>query len=706
MTSTQSLYDLLPVIHRMRDVELGSPLRGLLAVVEGELRRLSEDVDQLYDNWFVETCEDWVVPYLGDLLGVKPPADGLTSQRALVADTLRLRRRKGTPAGLELLARDVTGWPAHVVEYFQLVATTQHVDHVRLDRGAIADLREAAALDLLESPFSAAARTADVRHVDVHRGCHNIPSVGLHLWRLASYPVEGGDAGAVDAAQGRWNFDPAGRDIPLFNHPAADADRSDLSTESDLPGPLSRRLLAGLLDAPPDPPAPVEESRCPALPERRAERSPGAVVRVWWDGSAPSVRLRCCDLSDWARPTGDSAGPVSVDPVLGRLALPNGVRPGRVQVDYSYGFPGDLGAGPWDRRALTKELTSAWPDFGWQVGVSADDQPGPGTVVHSLSEAVALWRAGRLGGGRTGVIALMDSATYREEVTIELGPGERLLVVAATWPTTQDSSAVPERRPGEFDAAGLRPHLAGSLRVLGQGGVGTEGSELILSGLSIEGRVVVCPGGLARLALAGCTLGAGRSVESRGTTVIAVDNPELTVELERTVGAAVRLRRGAAVRVVDSILSARGPADDLCVDAPSSRVEIESSTVLGRTTARSLTASNAILLGSVDVRRRQLGWVRYSYLPAGSQAPRRYRCQPDPGALAPVTPRFVSRDPDDPRFGQLHEQCSVEIRAGADDESEMGAYHFLQQRRRVANLSAQLSHYLPFGLEAGVFFAT
>ena len=31
--STDRLYDLLPVIYRMRDAELGFPLRGLLGVV-------------------------------------------------------------------------------------------------------------------------------------------------------------------------------------------------------------------------------------------------------------------------------------------------------------------------------------------------------------------------------------------------------------------------------------------------------------------------------------------------------------------------------------------------------------------------------------------------------------------------------------------------------------------------------------------------
>jgi hypothetical protein len=36
----------------------------------------------------------------------------------------------------------------------------------------------------------------------------------------------------------------------------------------------------------------------------------------------------------------------------------------------------------------------------------------------------------------------------------------------------------------------------------------------------------------------------------------------------------------------------------------------------------------------------------------------------------------------------------------------MGAYHFLQQSLRLANLTSQLTAYMRFGLEAGVFFAT
>ena len=56
----------------MRDAELGEPLRALLRVIAEQVDLVDDDIAQLYENWFIETCEDWVVPYLGDLVGYRP----------------------------------------------------------------------------------------------------------------------------------------------------------------------------------------------------------------------------------------------------------------------------------------------------------------------------------------------------------------------------------------------------------------------------------------------------------------------------------------------------------------------------------------------------------------------------------------------------------------------------------------------------------
>ena len=733
MSGERPAYELVPVFHRIRDAEQGYPMRALLEVVEEELRRLDEDIDGLYDNWFIETCEEWVVPYLGDLLGVQglqPVPGGVASQRGLVANTIRYRRRKGTAAMLEQLARDVTGWPARVVEYFQLLGPTTNLNHVRLSYGRTTDLREADRLALLETPFDTAAHTAEVRHIDVGRGRYNIPDVGLHLWRLAAYPVVGVDARAIDAARGRWTFDPAGRDLPLFNRPRTETDVTHLAEEVNVPGRLRRRALHQELTcgplvflaagtAPDADPVPAHLERCvePPVPDPAVPPDPAPALRVRLDDPVPTDRLVCCDLTDWRRPDG---GPddlrVAVDPVLGRLTLPDGVTPGRVRVDYAYGFPGDLGAGPYDRQATLDDALAIagrpWPQrIDWQVGVGRDTDPVPGQIVRTISDALRLWNARtNLDPGQVGVIAVLDSATYRENLTVAIPPGNRLLLVAAGWPPRDDPElpGVAVLDAGTIVADGLRPHLIGNIQVTGTRGVSEGDGELVLDGLSVEGRVTVAPGELASLVVANTTVLTNRAATiADGGWITASGNRHLTVRLLRSVCAGARLADVAGVGLTDSILHADARIGVVALDAPTAHVEIEACTVLGRTVARSLAASNAILRGLVEVSLRQQGCVRFSYLPLESHAGRRHRCHPvDAAAARSVAPSFVSVDPADPGFGQLASSCPVELVAGADDEGELGAYHFLQQHRRVANLLSQLDQYLRFGLEAGVFFAT
>jgi len=71
-----------------------------------------------------------------------------------------------------------------------------------------------------------------------------------------------------------------------------------------------------------------------------------------------------------------------------------------------------------------------------------------------------------------------------------------------------------------------------------------------------------------------------------------------------------------------------------------------------------------------------------------------------------MLPSFVSDNYGNPHYAQLTLTTPKEIRAGAEDELEMGAWNFLLQPRREANLRLALDEYLRFGLEAGLFFAT
>lgn len=724
-----TLFELLPSVHRVRDADQGGMLEGLLAVVQEQLDLVEADIDRLYDNAFIETCDEWVVPYIGDLLGVRGlagAAGGSFSQRGLVANTIGYRRAKGTLAVLEQLALDVAGWPAKAVEFFQLLALTRAMNHERRSDVATVNVREAARAEVIGGPFGEAAHTADVRHVDNRRGGHNIPNVGLFVWRLQAFAVREVTAAAQDG-EGRYTFDPLGRDVPLFNRRRGERELAQLAGEINVPGRLRRRPLLDELEA-----------RRQALADGAA---PGAEIEErdeWFDDAAPVLevavrraadgpmlaispdRIAICDLSGatssagWRRPgpvrsyVPRDGGPavelpveVGVDPVLGRLSFSGDDAPVEVEVGYAYGFSGDVGAGPHDRRA---SLARAVPDrelITFQAGVTRGE-PAQDDIFPALAEALQAW-SDHVAGFEPpaadpdrqpfGVIAVMDSRTYVEgALVVEVARGTTLVIVAADWPLAQaDDLHERMRRPGLLLPENVRPHLDGAIDVRGVDGPGSAPGHLVVDGLLVTGGLEVSAGELRSLRIAHCTLGSIGAVSSPGA-----------VTLERVIAGPIALPESArSLHVVDSIVDGGVNA----IDAGAVSVSVEAATILGATHARTLSASNAIFMGPVAVERRQTGCVRYCYLPVESVVPRPFRCQPaDLAAADRVAPMFTSTRRTHPGFAQLASACPAEIARGAENEGEMGAFGFLSQPRRLDSLTAQIDEYLRFGLEAGVFF--
>jgi hypothetical protein len=738
----ERLFGLLPAVHRIRDVGEGDPLRALLGVIGEELELVEEDLDRLYDNFFIETCDEWVVPYLGDLLGVEgiiPTEGGVFSQRGFVANTLAYRRAKGTAAVLEQLARDVTGWPAKAIEYFDRLATTRYMNHERRSDVAFVEVRDSNVTELGGGPFDPAARTADVRHIDRGRGLHNIPNVGIHLWRLQPYvvPYDGEERGperlvvggvearpaeaAGSAEGGRFFANPLGIDAPMFNVPRAEREITQLAAEANMPGELRRRPLHDELER-----------------RRQAIADGVGYDELWFDDRQPVIRVALdgvavepeeiviCDLGDpepaipegWRRPPAQKtytrsvdgqqrtqAIRVAVDPVRGRLALPVGATETSAEIGYAYGFPGDLGGGPYDRRA---SLADVLPARGavvqrWQVGVSSGVRGTlPDDMVASIGDALDLWE--QQPAGTRGVIAVMDSRTYEEDLVVRVPPGSRLIIVAADWPPDEvaDALGVRHRTPGRLGPSGRRAHVRGTIDVEGLAG-GAPGA-LVLDALLVEEDVTVLPGNLGLLRLAHTTVAPGTAVlRATAQDADGKRNQDLMVVLARAVSGPVTLDAGSqGLDVTDSIIDAGGLQ---AIDAPD--VRLEACTILGRAEVRALHASNCLFTGVVEVERRQTGCVRYSYLPVGSAVPRRFHCQrQDAAAAARVAPSFTSVMYGAPGYGQLARGIAPEIARGADDEGEVGAFHFLQQPQRLANLEARLDEYLRFGLEAGVFMVT
>ncbi len=689
----EKLYHLLPALYRIRDAQQGDPLRALCAVIAEEIAVLRENIDQLYDDQFIETCAQWVAPYIGDLIGYRP-IHGVTertvSARAEVANTIAYRRRKGTATMLEQLARDVTGWNARAVEFFQWLGTCQHMNHIRLAHAGTPDLRRWHALENLGTAFDTMAHSVDTRRIESQKGRHNIPNVGLFLWRLDAFSLSRSPAFRIDAE--RFMFSPLGNDLQLFTRPESETDISHLAEPINVPAPISRRVLQSQL-------------------KRYYGRQLSLFIEA--DGVDTGVdNIRICNLADhgasWAHLP---VTKISLDPVLGRIAFPPGAPPQNLRVTFQYGFSMALGGGEYER---ADSFAIAGP-----ANVTVAD----GGNLQSAFNSVA----------NGGVVEIASSGRYETTPTLTANAAANIEI-----------RAVNERRPTWV--------LSGDLNV-----VLNPSAELTLNGLLISGGVLrVAPGsgsGPRLLRLRHCTLVPGLALTRAGAPVspdqpaLIIAAPDTVVEIDHCIVGAIRADGSAQFKINNSLIDATAPtriafshADEI---SPGGKLAITNSTVIGRVhSARMDLASNVIFHASrspgdgwsqaVISDQNQQGCVRFSILPLDSIVPRRYRCQPDlavnyaiaaadkpKGSLSPaaqlamtvavqarVRPAFTSLRYGQPGYGQLASFAPKEISTGADDESEMGAFHDLFAPQRQTNLQIRLDEYLRFGLEAGMFYAT
>ena len=698
------LYELMPTLYRLRDEERLGELRALLGVVSDQVGLLKADIDGLYDDLFIETCAEWAIPYIGDLVANNPIHPVAGSRRRDVARTIFYRRRKGVPYMLETLASDVTGWPAHVVPAFELLSWTQHLNHVRTGVGTLL-VEDLDACRRVDGPFDTAAHTVDLRSPGDGEGLYGIHKVGFFLWRLlpnlmvAAHPRR---VATNDSA--RWHVSPLGNPAPLFTAMPPVQHGSPLVDEVDTPHPISG----------------LHFHQHPEL-----YLAPGPSLEIH-DGTNPvaTADVLCKDLVNWDAPP---ANVVAVDVRLGRIMfgssrLPASGKPPRVT--YVYGFGGNLGGGPYERERRRFHPGEDDPEI--------DTVDAPGALDRlitvsrdglsdftTLQPALDAWAAAP---EKRIVIEIRDNGTY------EPGTGPAF--------TIKKTGAVGGSQLVLQAANGTRPALMGDIAVSS-----TPLARLTLNGLLVSGALDVT-GPVADLRIEHTTLVPGRGLDGKGlprqpaapalTVASSAQRCEITVE--RSITGPVRAPADQhELRILDSIVDApedvANPAAARVAIAqstpttgmptPGPPASIERTTVFGEVHVRTLYGSESIFaVGRLVVERRQEGCLRFSsYLRPDSRPPRRYRCQPDlvrAGVAEPlatlleqrVLPVFAPARYGEPAYAQLARRCAVEIRTGAEEDAEMGAFCHRRNPQREENLRVRLREYLPFGLEPGLFFAT
>jgi len=702
-----ALYRLLPAVYRLRDEAGGKPLHQLLDLISQELAGLEENLEQLYDDQFIETCADWAAPYIGELIGYRAlhgVAPRIASPRAEVANTIGFRRRKGTALMLEELAFSVTDWPAHAVEFFEQLATTQYMKHLRPHAPATANLRSQQAMLSLGGAFDTVAHTAEMRRPEVG-GRYNIPNIGLFLWRLAAHELRDLPliAQTGDATGRKFRLNPLGADLPLFRAPRPERDIDHLAEAANVPDPLRIRELARQvgLDL-------AADESVAAAADYGAGRSVvltrnGDVLPlrklddVTPDDPDKETRVRIADLRDvldgsgnvigWAHEDALRARHIALDPERGRVLLGTGWvsehAASPIRATFHYGFSLDIGGGDYERTpANVKDLTAP------QLVVTGGAPLAPDLLTLGTS------------GGR---LLIGDSSTYAETPIFEVpaaGADQgRTVVVGAR---------------NEF-----RPLIAAGGEVTLE--IGANGT-LILDGLVISGgalRLPPAPDNEKRtLVLRDCTLVPGGTLNEDGSPAtsgaasLIIEHPFTEVRLERCITGPLQVIGDAAasVTLTDCIVDAAGEGltayGGIAAGSPGAEITLEQCTVIGVLDTELLRlGSNCIFMAPTRVARRQEGCLRFSFVPEGSITPRRFHCLPD-ATYPKARPQFTSLRYADPGYCQLRSSTHRAIRQGAHDGGEMGVMHALHQPQRETNLRIRLDEYLRFGLRAGLFYAT
>ncbi len=757
------LYELLPAIYRMRDVEQGEPLRALLQVISEQVNLVEDDIRQLNENWFIETCEDWVVPYLAELIGYEPvheagePTSGNNVQEKLrnkiliprreVANTIRYRRRKGSLALLELLASDIAGWPARAVEFYQLLAHTQSVKHLKLMHGKTLDIRDSNCLELLNGPFDKTAHNVDIRRINSKytQGRYNLPGVGVFVWRLKAYSVTGTPAYCLESAGPNcFTFSALGNNTPLYNKPEPETESTHITEEFNLPVPIRRTLF-----------------------EKNLERFYGDNKSLVIYTGAKKVPVSIddivvSDLNDWRY--FPPKGKVAVDPELGRIAFPKRTFPkSGVWVNYHYGFSADVGGGEYERPMIHEQTAKTYR-------VGRDEK------LRSINAALDLWKSEK---PEHASIEITDSGVYVEPINIDCFPDDNL-----NDGSSNNGAEKIKLKSLELRSANRKRPI---IRLLDwqtdkPDSLSVNGDCLdcfILDGVLVTGRGVQINGALCDLTIRHSTLVPGWEMDSdckpdRTEPSLEIFSPNVCVKIERSILGAIQVDSSVEIKrddktveygenedfsndsldcadefievrldpiricISDSIVDATDPEIEV-IGAPGCPVahvclSVKRSTIFGHTQVHAIElAENTIFDGRITVARRQKGCIRFCYVTSGSRTPRRYRCQPDlvTSAIAKklrqnaieqnesspsfaiiqaaqvqeslrVHPRFNSVRYGKPTYCQLTDCCAEEIKRGANDESEMGVFHHLYQPQRMANLSVRLNEYLPAHMDVGI----
>lgn len=727
---SEKIWEMIPAVYSHEDGLTENPgvLRALVEVIAKQAAVLRRSHDRIWEDQFIELCNDWAVPYIGDLVGTRMvSALNRRGRRVDVAKTIYYRRRKGTLAILEELISDITGWEGTVKESFRRLARARHLldplpthfagRFTKTLPGGFADLRRPHAAELTGSAFDEYHHTPDFRKPRGRDGRYGIHKLAFYLHRLRAFRVSSVMSTEITGTGGMgFTFDPSGRDIPLFmprnrpHDPAVGVSNGERdwgkwrpSYEWELPAPMRCRLLGHeeylieeddiielledgvLTDSLADEVRlihGIHYSNRHYLRQALSEL-PGSAVLLDNSIYLPILSFALIDncgksalYPDAVTVMESSGNKVAAEQIAaGNLAAMTGNASNvRAVIDPERGRLLFVGSAPSDvtvtyHYGFSAEIGAGTYNRRSLEGSVPDNQINGGGQIQAVSLP------------NNGVTQINDSAGY--------GPVENKNSV-----TSLTLQAANQERPY------LRLE---NNWILNTGS--NEDSKVVIDGIWLGGSVdvaLILRGDYEQVILRHSTLDPGgeKSEDKTGNVVptvsLVIEGNVEELIIDSCITGPISVADNGFVEtitIIDTIVQSRDPAT-LAIDLPASDIHLKRVTLIGDISGQCLWSTDSLLVGSADIANTQCGCFRFSAASEGSRLPRPYEHYWIPKQYSLHTSTRFGH----PGFMQLSEVAPVEITRGAENSSEMGAFSSLLNPVRFDSLKAKVEEYMPFGL--------
>ncbi len=639
----ERLYSLIPLIYREKDFDQGQPLRALTGVLEKGYDTLNDDIEQLYDNWFIELCSERFIPQISSLVGIDDLDKEylLKPERRYVANYLAYKRRMGLELTLNNALYDSTEFKfitRYAYDDMTSTWTTEDITHKMLTYS----------VDDANIPFSAASMTADFKSSNTRllphgalqskNGRMNLDAVTMYAWRACSLPVTKAELTAIKNRASCYHINPFELDFKLSNNRQQ---LTEINEEYIELQPVTR----------------IDYYRCVDVNDNEKSRKPVSFYcfneTLQRYDYLPYSKICLADLSGWQNvDCPDSL--IAFDPDNGRVKVLEKKLYGKVFASYAYSSNTVFGAGPYYCNSDTPLENNIWVCG----NISFEGS------VQTVSDALSQWQ------NKAGTIIISDSLIYQEDIQIDLD-GRQLKIIV-------DNNVL--------------PLFLGNIILTN---TSSDMALVDIEGLNINGNITV--GDNVHLTLVNTTL-MNQKCDSFQSEKNSSVNRKLT--LKNCLVNSFCSLKNCQINVRDSVLLT---AKSQRIEG---LINLKATTVLGDLHCRKVgTIKDTIINGALKIHNTNEARFIHSYIGYFNVPIHCYSEQLIIGSqYEHKILHFNSSEIQNGDFCTLSQYTAKDILNGASNGEEMGVFNSFKFRLREKKLIERIDKFLPNGLDVQLVY--